>query len=64
MIGFPFDSIDLIENRKRLRRQLLADGSSRIKKKIAILGGSTTNDIKNMLELFLLDNGIEPSLSV
>lgn len=61
MIGFPFDSIDLIENRKRLRRQLLADGSSRIKKKIAILGGSTTNDIKNMLELFLLDNGIEPS---
>lgn len=61
MLPYPFDSIDLIENRKRLRRELLAEKTTRIQKKIAILGGSTTNDIKNMLELFLLDNGIEPS---
>lgn len=61
MLPYPFNSIDLIENRKRLRRELLAEKTPRIEKKIAILGGSTTNDIKNMLELFLLDNGIEPA---
>ena len=32
-----------------------------MEKKIAVLGGSTTNDIVSMLELFLLDNGIQPS---
>lgn len=31
------------------------------KEKIAVLGGSTTNDIINMLELFLLNYGIEPT---
>ena len=30
------------------------------KKNIAILGGSTTSEIKNVLELFLLNNGIKP----
>lgn len=32
----------------------------RIKKRIAVLGGSTTNAIADMTELFLLWNGIEP----
>lgn len=31
-----------------------------IEKHIAILGGSTTHDIKEMLELFLLNYGIKP----
>lgn len=31
-----------------------------MEKRIAILGGSTTNDIKDILELFLLNNGIKP----
>lgn len=31
-----------------------------IEKNIAILGGSTTNDIKLVLELFLLNNGMKP----
>lgn len=31
-----------------------------MEKKIAILGGTTTNDIKLILELFLLNNGIKP----
>ncbi len=33
----------------------------RIPKKIAVLGGSTTSDIKKILELFLLNIGIEPT---
>lgn len=56
---YPFDSKFLMKNKKKIKRMLLSDGSGRIKKKIAVLGGSTTNDIVSMLEIFLLDNGIE-----
>lgn len=56
---YPFDSAYLLKNRKRIKRELLADKTVRVKKKIAILGGSTTNDIASMLEIFLLSQGIE-----
>lgn len=59
-LSYPFDSSYIIKKRKSIKRTLLADGSPRIKKKIAVLGGSTTNDIVSAMELFLLDNGIEP----
>lgn len=59
-LEYPFDAELLLQKKKSLRRRLLEDGSRRITKKIAILGGSTTNDIKKILELFLLNNGIEP----
>ncbi len=59
-LQYPFDSEALLRHRKKLRRQLLADGTSRLEKKIAVLGGSTTADICSMLELFLLDEGIAP----
>ena len=63
-LSYPFDC-DLILSKKRsLKKQLLKEisetGKKTLKKKIAILGGSTTNDIKNCLELFLLNEGIEP----
>ncbi len=56
---YPFDSAYLLKNRKKIRRELLSDKTERIHKKIAVLGGSTTNDIVSMLDLFLLDKGIE-----
>lgn len=46
---------------KSLKKQLLGDGTQRIKKKIAVLGGSTVDGIVDVLELFLLDYGIEPT---
>ncbi len=58
---YPFDISALTENRRKTRRQLLEDGSKRIKKNIAVLGGSTTNDFVKSLEIFLLSQGIEPS---
>ena len=58
-LEYPFDSEYIIKKRKSLKRQLLADGSKRLKKKIAVFGGSTTNDIVIYLDLFLLDQGIE-----
>ena len=60
-LQYPFDAIYILSKKKRLRRQLLSDGRERIKKNIAILGGYTTNDIKLIMELFLLEQGIEPS---
>ncbi|WP_292213815.1 HAD-IIIC family phosphatase [Butyrivibrio sp.] len=45
---------------KSLKKALIADGTDRIHKKIAVLGGSTTHDIIRIMELFLLNYGIEP----
>ena len=60
-LKYPFDPQLILRKKKQIRRELLALNTSRIQKKIAILGGSTTSEIRNILELFLLDNGIEPS---
>lgn len=60
-LKWPYDCELLLRKRKSLKRQLLArDGVKYIKKRVAILGGSTTADLKDMLELFLLAVGIEP----
>ena len=58
-LEYPFDVEYVIKKRKSIKRTLLADGSNRLKKKIAVFGGSTTNDIVVYLDLFLLNNGIE-----
>lgn len=57
---YPFDCAELIKKQKSIKKKLLSDGAPRIKKRIAVLGGSTTNAIADMTELFLLWNGIEP----
>ncbi len=59
-LEYPFESDYIIKKKKSLRRALLADGRERLRKKIAVFGGSTTHDIIVYLELFLLDQGIEP----
>ena len=51
----PFDGQYIIGKKIKLRMQLKSDGAKRIQKKIAILGGSTRNDVKFCLELFLLN---------
>lgn len=60
-LEYPFDSEYILKKSKKLRRELLQEGSVRIQKKIAVLGGSTTHDIVRILELFLLNQGIEPT---
>ena len=60
-LEYPFDPEYVLKKKKSLKRALLESGSSFLEKKIAILGGSTTNDIKNLLEVFLLNYGIKPS---
>lgn len=60
VLNYPFDSGYILKKRKSIKREILSDGTDRIKKKIAVLGGSTTSDIVSVLELFLLNEGIEP----
>jgi len=58
ILDYPFDAAQILAKRKRIRRELLGGERAWIDKRIAILGGSTTHDIKEILELFLLNNGI------
>ncbi len=58
-LEYPFDPQYIITNKRKLKRTLL-EREDLLEKRIAILGGSTTNDIKNILELFLLNYGIKP----
>lgn len=61
ILDYPFDAEQIIKKKKSIRKQLLErDGVSYIEKNIAILGGSTTNVLMNVLELFLLYYGIKP----
>lgn len=59
-LEYPFDSEYILKKAKSIKRALLADGTTRMPKKIAVLGGSTTHDIIKVLELFLLHYGIAP----
>lgn len=59
-LEYPFDGEYLLKKSKSIKKTLLADDASRIQKRIAVLGGSTTHDIVKMMELFLLNVGIEP----
>ncbi len=59
-LEYPFDNNYIMKKSKSLKKALIADGTDRIHKKIAVLGGSTTHDVIRILELFLLNYGIEP----
>lgn len=56
--AYPLDSAYIIRKKTALKRELL-EGKEFISKNIAILGGSTTALLKDLLELFLLDIGIK-----
>ena len=60
VLEYPFNTNEILSKKKKIKRELLEENRERTKKNIAILGGSTTSNIKLIMELFLLDNGIEP----
>ena len=60
-LEYPFDAEKIISKKKSIKRKLLEDSSKTfIEKKIAVLGGETTENIKLILEIFLLNYGIKP----
>lgn len=60
-VDYPFDADILLRKRKKIKNFLLTDLKEHTNVRIAILGGSSTKDIRDMLELFLLNSGIKPS---
>jgi len=58
MLKHPLDTSIILKKKHSIKRDLLSKQDLLIKN-IAILGGSTTSEIKNILELFLLDIGIK-----
>jgi len=59
-IEYQIDSDFILRKKKSIKKELLKKDNL-IEKNVAILGGSTTSEIKNILEIFLLDNGINPN---
>lgn len=61
-LEYPFNAEYLIKKKKHIRKELLSDTTKNfLNKRIAILGGETTQDIRLILELFLLNYGIKPT---
>lgn len=63
VLDYPFDSAYILQKKKSIKKELLAKDKF-IDKKIAVLSGSTIGEIKNILELFLLNYGIRPEFKV
>ena len=60
IFNYPIDVKVLRRKKAKIKRELL-EQPNLIEKRIAVLGGSTTNDVVDMLELFLLYHGIKAS---
>jgi len=58
--GIPVDIGTILRKRESLKKELL-EQPNLLPTRIAILGGSTTVEVRKDLELFLLANGIQPS---
>lgn len=59
-LRFPLAPSEILLKRQMLKKELLKQ-TNLVQTRIAILGGSTTSEVKSMLELFLLAQGIQPT---
>src|SRR5215831_2621204 len=57
-LRFPVVPSEILKKRVTLKRELLCQ-ENLIPTRLAILGGSTTSEVKDMLEIFLLAHGIQ-----
>jgi predicted enzyme involved in methoxymalonyl-ACP biosynthesis len=57
---YPFDAAFILRKKKAIKAELLLKSDLK-DLNVAILGGSTTAEIKDILELFLLKSGIKPN---
>lgn len=57
---WPIDTPAILKNRRAIKKELLSQKEA-LPLKVAILGGATSVEVKNMLELFLLKYGFQPS---
>ena len=59
-VRLPTTAVEILRKRHALKKELIKQ-TNLLPTRIAILGGSTTVEVKNMLELFLLAQGIQPT---
>ena len=60
LLNYPFDSALILRKRRAVRKELM--GRTYTKKlRVAVLGGSTTDELINIIELFLLKQGFLPT---
>lgn len=59
-LTYPFDASFILRKKHSLKKQLV-DTEIKTNKKIAILCGSTVGELQDIIELFLLNNGIKPT---
>jgi FkbH-like protein len=59
-LRFPITAAEIFRKRQSLKKELL-EQTNLLPSRIAILGGSTTAEVKGMFELFLLAQGIRPT---
>ena len=59
-LEYPFDAGSIFRQKRKLKKQLKAALSNPKQVNIAVLGGSTTHNLVELMELFLLQYNIEP----
>src|SRR5208282_6750136 len=59
-LRLPTSVADILRKRRMLKTELLKQANL-VPTRIAILGGSTTGEVRSMMELFLLAQGIQPT---
>lgn len=59
LLEYPFDSEHILKKKRSIKKELLKK-EGLLEKKVAILSGSTVGELQNILELFLLNQGIKP----
>jgi FkbH-like protein len=62
LLAPPFNDGELFKNLKLLIRESLKDRKANKVKKIALLGGSTTSHLKDLLSVFLSNSGINADI--
>lgn len=66
VLEYPFDEKEIYQKRRKIKKSLLQEITQRKDKadviKLAILGGATTNDVSECIEIFLLKNGIQAEI--
>ena len=60
LFTYPLDTAAILQKKRSLKRTL-SQTPGLVPKKVALLSGSTIGEVKNMLEVFLLANGIQPT---
>ena len=63
LLNYPFDNSMILRKRKGIRKELLKRNFVN-ELKVAVLGGSTTNELVNVIELFLLKKGFAVSFYI